>query len=187
MRLLQAERKAVGLGDGVYLLYWDADKQRVRIKTYDPGFYFPVLDEDADGSDYPRPGPLRVGTPEDKKRGLPARLRRITYHLDWIRPLTASGGRPTGRPVRAPSCPNRPTTCPAQPVLGTRRHPRRHRGDPPACTRGPTGPRPRRCYLTDATWELGDLKGNIDVDDLPMDEAHFASNPRAKSSTASTC
>jgi len=48
MRLLQTERKAVVLGDGVYLLHWDPDKQRVRVRTYDPGFYFPVIDEDSD-------------------------------------------------------------------------------------------------------------------------------------------
>ncbi|KFG02585.1 hypothetical protein IQ62_01085, partial [Streptomyces scabiei] len=31
-------------------------------------------------------------------------------------------------------------------------------------------------YLTDATWELGDLKGPVDVDRLPPEKAHFATN-----------
>jgi hypothetical protein len=30
------------------------------------------------------------------------------------------------------------------------------------------------CYLTDATWNIGDLKGDIDVDTLPLSSATFA-------------
>ena len=179
MRLLQAERNAVALGDGVYLLYWDADKQRVRIKTYDPGFYFPVLDEDSDGSDFPDRVHFAWELPEDKKRGLPARLRRITYHLDFIRPLTSSAVEPSGRPVRATVMSEPTDDAPAQPVLGT--------GDIPDGSGGlsriyPWSDRPsyKTVYLTDATWELGDLKGNVDVDDLPMDKAHFASNDQGE-------
>ena len=56
MRLLQTERKAVSLGSGVYLLHWDADKQRVRVRTYDPGFYFPIVGEDDDGLSSPKLG-----------------------------------------------------------------------------------------------------------------------------------
>ncbi|MFD6149353.1 hypothetical protein, partial [Streptomyces sp. NPDC060243] len=33
------------------------------------------------------------------------------------------------------------------------------------------------CYLTDATWDLGDLKGNVDIDSLPIEKATFATNP----------
>ncbi|MFE7712347.1 hypothetical protein ACFU6I_42885 [Streptomyces sp. NPDC057486] len=37
----------------------------------------------------------------------------------------------------------------------------------------------RTCYLTDATWELGDLKGNVDVDDLPMGKyEHYSRGTR---------
>lgn len=175
MRLLQTERKAVGLGDGVYLLYWDGDKQRVRITTYDPGFYFPVLDEDSDGSDYPDRVHFAWELPEDKKRGLPARVRRITYELDWIRPQTASGMDRQGRAVRATVMSEQADDTPSQPVLG--------RGDTldnaGAITRTyPWSDRPsyKTCYLTDATWELGDIKGNVDVDSLPLDKATFATN-----------
>ena len=179
MRLLQTERKAVSLGDGVYLLYWDADKQRVRVKTFDPGFYFPVLDEDSDGSDFPDRVHFAWELPEDKKRGLPARLRRITYHLDWIRPQTASGVDRTGRPVRATVMSEATADLPSQPVLG--------RGDT-VDTSGaisrmyPWSEKPsfKTVYLTDATWELGDLKGPVDVDDLPMDKARFASNDQGE-------
>ncbi|WP_032761216.1 hypothetical protein, partial [Streptomyces alboviridis] len=175
MRLLQTERKTVGLGDGVYLLHWDADKQRVRLKTFDPGFYFPILDEDSDGSDFPDRVHFAWELPEDKARRLPARLRRITYHLDWIRPQTANGVDRTSRPVRAPVLSEPSDGQLAQPVLG--------RGDTVdgngSITRlYPWSERPsyKTVYLTDAIWELGDLKAPVDVDSLPMDKAQFATN-----------
>jgi hypothetical protein len=175
MRLLQTERKAVALGDGVYLLHWDPDKQRVRVRTYDPGFYFPILDEDSDGTDFPDRIHLAWELPEDKARHLPARLRRITYHLDWIRPATANGVDRTGRPVRATVMSEATDTQAAQPLLGlgdtldsqgsiTRLYPWSEQ------------PSYKTVYLTDATWELGDLKGPVDIDNLPMDKAHFATN-----------
>jgi hypothetical protein len=175
MRLLQTERKTVGLGDGVYLLHWDADKQRVRVRTYDPGFYFPVIDEDSDGTDFPDRVHLAWELSEDKARNLPARLRRITYHLDWIRPQTANGVDRTGRAVRATVMSEATDEQPSQPLLG--------RGD----TLDPQGsisrlypwseqPSYKTVYLTDATWALGDLKGPVDIDSLPMDKAHFATN-----------
>lgn len=175
MRMLQCERKAVGLGDGVYLLYWDPDKQRPRLRTYDPGFYFPVLSEDGDGSDFPERVHLAWELPEDRKRGLKARLRRITYEMDWIRPVTASGVDREGRPVRAPVMSDATDDSPSVPVIGL--------GDQVDAQGGISRqhvwndrPSYRTCYLTDATWELGDLKGPVDVDTLPMDRARFATN-----------
>lgn len=175
MRLLQTERKTVVLGDGVYLLHWDADKQRVRIKTFDPGFYFPIVGEDDDGSDFPDRIHFAWELPEDKARRLPARLRRITYHLDWIRPQSANGVDRTGRPVRAAVLSEPTEEQAAQAVLG--------RGDSldahGSITRlYPWSEQPsyKTVYLTDATWELGDLKAPVDVDTLPMDKAHFATN-----------
>jgi len=176
MRMLQCERKTVGLGDGLYLLAWDPDKQRPRLRTYDPGFYFPVLPEDGDGSDFPERVHLAWELPEDKARGLKPRLRRITYELDWIRPTTASGVDREGRPVRAPVMTEATDDTPSVPTLG--------QGDQLDETSGgiyrqyPWNDRPvyRTCYLTDATWDLGDLKGPMDVDNLPMDKARYATN-----------
>jgi hypothetical protein len=175
MRMLQCERKAVGLGDGVYLLYWDPDKQRPRLRTYDPGFYFPILGEDGDGADFPERVHLAWELPEDPKRGLKARLRRITYEMDWIRPATASGVDQQGRPVRAPVMTEATDDTPSTPVVGA--------GDQVDAQGGISRqyawndrPSRRTCYLTDATWELGDLKGAVDVDSLPMDRAVFSSN-----------
>lgn len=52
LKVLETERDAVGLGDGVYSLGWSSSKKRVRIRCWDPGFYFPVL-EDGNDDDYP--------------------------------------------------------------------------------------------------------------------------------------
>ncbi|MFF7631461.1 hypothetical protein [Streptomyces cyaneofuscatus] len=175
MRMLQCERKAVGLGDGVYLLAWDPDKQRPRLKTYDPGFYFPVIPEDGDGADFPERIHLAWELPEDKTRGLKPRLRRITYEMDWIGPATASGVDREGRPVRAPVMADATDDSPAVPLIG--------RGDQVDSSGGisrlyPWNDRPtyRTCYLTDATWDLGDLKGPHDVDNLPAEHARYATN-----------
>lgn len=179
MRLMQAERKAVGLGDGVLHLWWDTEKQRPRITTYDPGFYFPVINEDADGTDFPTRIHFAWDLPEDKKRGLPARLRRITYELDWIRPATASGVDRSGRPVRAPVLTEATDDLPASPVLA--------RGDQVDANGAISRmyawsetPSFKTCYLTDAIWLLEDLKGDFDVDSLPLDKAHFNSNSQGE-------
>jgi hypothetical protein len=179
MRLLQGERKAVGLGDGVYLLYWDGDKQRARIQAFDPGLYFPVIDEDSDGSDFPDRVHFAWELLEDPKRGLKKRLRRITYELDWIGPATANGVDREGRAVRAAVLSEPTDEAPAQPVLG--------RGDQLDANGSITRmyawseqPSYKTCYLTDATWELGDLKGPVDVDSLPMDKARFATNDQGE-------
>ncbi|MET7713672.1 hypothetical protein [Streptomyces sp. NPDC005407] len=175
MRMLQCERKAVGLGDGVYLVYWDQGKNRVRMKTYDPGFYFPVLPEDGDGADFPDRIHIAWELPEDVKRGLKPRLRRITYELDWIRPLSASGLDQGGRPVRAPVMTVPDDGEQPVPVIGAGDQV----DDTGAISRQyPWNEEPsfRTCYLTDATWELGDIKGPVDVDTLPLDAATFATS-----------
>ncbi|MEW9521789.1 hypothetical protein [Streptomyces tubercidicus] len=176
MRIQQAERKAVSLGDGVYRLAWEPGKNRPVLRVHDPGFYYPVLPEDGDAGEYPTRVHFAWELPEDTRRGLKARLRRITYELDWIRPATAPGLDQAGRPVRAP--------LPAEPSAEGEELP------PPPLTEGdflnPDSGRITRqyawndapsyvtCYLTDATWELGDIKGPCDVDSLPLDKAEFA-------------
>jgi hypothetical protein len=143
MRLLQTERNAVLLGDGVYLLHWDGDKQRVRIDLR-PGFYFPVLDEDSDGSDFPDRVHFAWELPEDKPRGLPARLRRITYHLDWIRPATTSAVDRTSRPVRAPVMSEAPADEPPAALSSAAATSSTPPVRSPASTRGPRSRRTRR-------------------------------------------
>lgn len=177
MRQQQCERKAVALGDGVYRLAWDPAKNRPTLRVTDPGFYFPVLPEDGDAGEYPTRVHFAWELPEDPKRGLKARLRRITYELDWIRPATAPGVDKDGRAVRAPL----PAPIPEDDDAEI---------PPPPLTPGDTlnpesgaisrmyawndQPSYVTCYLTDATWEIGDLKGPVDVDSLPLDRAVFA-------------
>ena len=179
MRVQQCERKAVTLGDGVYRLAWDPGRMRPTVRVHDPGFYYPVLPEDGDAGDYPSRVHFAWELPADERRGLKARIRRITYELDWIRPATASGVDETGkRAVRAPLPPDLPD--PENPDAEV----------PPPLTPGDlfvpeTGAIARQypwndtpsyvtCYLTDATWLLEDLKGAVDVDSLPLGSATFA-------------
>jgi hypothetical protein len=179
MRVQQTERKAVSLGDGVYRLAWEPGKMRPVLRVHDPGFYFPVLPEDGDAGDYPTRVHFAWELPANERKGLKARLRRITYELDWIRPATASGVDATGRrAVRAPLPAGDPD--PANPDAEV----------PPPLTEGDvyypdTGAIARQypwndapsyvtCYLTDATWLLEDIKGSPDVDSLPLESATFA-------------
>ncbi|MBM9505274.1 hypothetical protein [Actinacidiphila acididurans] len=83
LRVQQAERNAVLLGDAVYVLAWDPDKGRPTLRTYDPGFYFPQWDDDQD-QDYPTRVHLAWELPEDPEMGLKARVRRVTYELSPI-------------------------------------------------------------------------------------------------------
>ncbi|MFF8544814.1 hypothetical protein ACF060_31510 [Streptomyces werraensis] len=172
MRVQQTERKAVALGDGVYQLAWDPAKQRATVRATDPGFYFPVLPEDGDG-EFPDRVHFAWELPEDPRRGLKPRLRRITYELGPIGPATAAGVDEAGRAVRAVR-----TVEDADgqlvPVVG--------QGDVVDPASGTVSrmyawndtPSTVTCYLTDATWNLEDLKGPVDVDALPLDKATFA-------------
>ncbi|WP_189912168.1 hypothetical protein [Streptomyces albogriseolus] len=172
MRVQQTERKAVALGDGVYQLAWDPAKQRATVRATDPGFYFPVLPEDGD-TEFPDRVHFAWELPEDPRRGLKPRLRRITYELGPIGPATAAGVDEAGRAVRAVR-----TVEDADgqliPVVG--------QGDVVDAGTGVVSrmyawndaPSTTTCYLTDATWTLEDLKGPVDVDALPLDKATFA-------------
>jgi hypothetical protein len=172
MRIQQSERKAVNLGDGVYRLAWDPAKRRVTVRSIDPGFYFPVLEEDNDG-EYPTRVHFAWELAEDTRRGLKARIRRITYELAPIGAPTSPSTDTDGRPVRTPVTVEGPEGEPI-PVVGpgdtvdpdtgtvTRLYPW---NDTPSTV---------TCYLTDATWNLDDLKGDYDVDSLPMAKASYA-------------
>jgi hypothetical protein len=173
MRIQQTERKAVSLGDGVYRMAWDPAKQRATVRAEDPGFYFPVIAEDDDGGEFPTRVHFAWELAEDVKKGLKPRLRRITFELGLIGAATSTGVDSSGRPVRAPLTTEGPDG-EAVPVLG--------QGDILNADSGTVtrqyawndAPSTLTCYLTDATWEIGDLKAGHDVDDLPMGRAVFA-------------
>ena len=173
MRIQQAERKAVALGDGVYRMAWDPAKQRPTVRAVDPGLYFPILGEDADGGDFPTRVHFAWELPEDTKRGLKPRLRRITYEIAPIGTATGAGVDSAGRAVRAPLTSEGPDG-ETVPVIGP--------GDVLDADTGHISrqyawndaPTTLTCYLTDATWDLGDLKAGHDVDDLPLNKATYA-------------
>jgi hypothetical protein len=185
MRLQQCERKAVCLGDGVYRVAWDPGRIRPTVRVHDPGFYFPVIGEDDDGGEYPTRVHFAWELPANPQKGLKPRIRRITYELDWIRPATGSGVDETGRAVRAPLPAPQPE--PDDTVDGGAAE---ADNPPPPLTPGDlynpdTGAIARHyawndepsyvtCYLTDATWQLEDIKGPVDVDSLPLSKATFA-------------
>ncbi|QLJ06729.1 hypothetical protein HZZ00_37480 (plasmid) [Streptomyces sp. NEAU-sy36] len=172
MRIQQAERKAVALGDGIYRMAWDPAKQRPTIRAVDPGFYFPVIGEDDDGGEFPQRVHFAWELPEDPKNGLKPRLRRITYEIAPIGAATSTGVDGAGRALRVPVT-TEGSDGQTVPVIA--------RGD--TLTGDGTitrqyawndAPTPLTCYLTDATWDLGDLKAGHDVDDLPLDKATYA-------------
>lgn len=176
MRMVQCEREAITLGDGVYHLAWDPAKKRPLLRVYDPGFYFPVIDEDADGGDFPTRVHLAWDLPEDKARGLEKRIRRITFELGLIGPTTVSGLDGDGRPTRDvvfttpdidnDDAPPQPLLRPGDTLQGDRTIQRQYPWNDDQS--------PYTCYLTDATWNISDLRGPVDVDSLPLSKATFA-------------
>lgn len=77
-KIIETERNAVGLGDGVYVLGWSGTKERVRLRCYDPGFYFPVLD---DGNDDDYPEKVHIAWELEGSPSEPKKIRRITWEL----------------------------------------------------------------------------------------------------------
>lgn len=53
-KLVETERDAVKLGDGVYALTTSAEKSRVRLRLFSPECYFPVRDPNDAEDDFPR-------------------------------------------------------------------------------------------------------------------------------------
>ncbi|MGA5637758.1 hypothetical protein ACPCTN_03255 [Streptomyces cinereoruber] len=170
LRVQQAERNAILLGDGVYTLAWDPGKGRVLLRTWDPGLYFPEWPEDGeDGADFPTRVHLAWELPEDKRRGLKTRVRRITYELAPIGPASRWAAAKGGGAVReflydedgAPVL-----------VSGDQLD-----ADGSTITRtypwAPDRPSPWTCYLTDAEWDLDDLTHADLVHDLPLHKATF--------------
>ncbi|NUS82799.1 MAG: hypothetical protein HOY75_08595 [Streptomyces sp.] len=175
LRLQQNERKAVREGDGVYTLAWDAAKQRPRLSVVDPGFYFPDLPDNAgDSADYP----TRVHfawevEPDPKTPGQKRRLRRITYELAPIGTRTVSDTSTPGRPIRAAAVADDGST----PLITA--------GDVYDPARGQilrnypwnTEATHLTCYLTDAEWDLDDIKADQDVHTLDERYATYLVRP----------
>lgn len=90
LKMIETERRAIGLGDGVYSLGWSDAKGRPRLRVWDPGFYFPVLDDDNE-DDYPEKVHIAWELPSLDSMGAviadgKRRVRRITWELGPIAP-----------------------------------------------------------------------------------------------------
>jgi hypothetical protein len=170
LRIQQAERCAVRCGDGVFTLAWEPAKQRVLLRTYDPGFYFPEWDEgEQDSSEYPSRVHFAWELPADPVRGLKARLRRVTYELGPIGAATAPGVTEDGRAIR-------------EQVVGAEGDPVLTVGDTWDAVTGsvqrtypwaPGRPSTTTCYLSDAEWLLEDLGAAHDLYSLPAGKAAY--------------
>ncbi|MEU6421111.1 hypothetical protein [Streptomyces spiralis] len=170
LRVQQAERCAVRCGDGVYTLAWEPSKRRVLLRTYDPGWYFPEWDEgEQDAQEYPQRVHFAWELPADPVRGLKDRVRRITYELGSIGPVTAPGQTSDGRAIReqvagADGDPVLTVGDTMDPLTGTVTRTYPWAPDKPSAT---------TCYLTDAEWLLEDLGAAHDVFSLPPGKAAY--------------
>lgn len=78
-KVIESERNACNLGDGVYLVSWSAKKKRPKLRVYDPGMYFPVFPPDGgDGDEFPDKVHLAWEYEDDDEHRF---VRRITFEL----------------------------------------------------------------------------------------------------------
>lgn len=161
-RVWECENQTVGVGDGVYVLAWSSRAGRPVVRVYDPGFYFPVLDDEAQARGYPTTVHLAWETDEDGDDTADT-VRRITWRLGTIAPLFDDAGLPrfdeNDRLVLAPG--DRIDSATGRIV---RRYPW-----------APDEDSAVTCYMTDASWPLRDLAGK-QVEGFPPDRASYALN-----------
>lgn len=81
VKLMDCERKTIGLGDGVYVLGLPEGKTRPRLRVFDPAFYYPVLDPE-DDDDFPKK--IHIAWEFEKlnaRREKQTFLRRLTWEI----------------------------------------------------------------------------------------------------------
>lgn len=168
-KLLDAERKSVGLGDGVYVLSWSSAKRRPMLEVYDPGFYFPVLDSVHRGEDFPR----RIHLAWEETRGDRTFVHRLTWQLAEIRGQVDDNGLPvlTKRTNADGSIDFRQAPVDGDVVLADGRIGRRYPWHAPDAE-----PSTVTCYMTEAEWEIGDITAGRTVDNLDVSRARYEVN-----------
>lgn len=75
------ERTSIKLGDQVYVLGWNNKSKRPRLRTFDPGFYFPVLDDWENDTDWPKKVHIAWEYEKDVQGQKKKFLRRITWEM----------------------------------------------------------------------------------------------------------
>lgn len=159
LKLIETERLAVGLGDGVYTLGWSSAKKRPRLRVWDPAFYYPVL-TDSNEDDFPDRVHIAWEIEDDETRsngGTRVKVRRITWEMGTIEPAEREG---TVRRLLGAG---------DQLFSGDRRS-----ADGQIERLYPWNdgePSTRTCYYTDATWTID--KQNRTIDDLAESEAVY--------------
>lgn len=80
-KVMETERDAQKYGDGVYVLGSSPAKGRVRLRLYDPGFYFPELDPNAAEDEFPTR--VHIAWEYERRDGTKTLnyVRRITWEL----------------------------------------------------------------------------------------------------------
>ncbi|TWE16996.1 hypothetical protein [Kitasatospora atroaurantiaca] len=156
LRMQQAERTAVLSGDAVYVLAWEPAKGRPTLRSYDPGFYFPQWDDDED-TEFPARVHLAWELPEVPEQGLKARVRRITWEIG---PIEAADPGTGGHLVPAAG----------DMIDQSGRLVRAYLWDQERLSAV-------TCYLTDAEWNLDDLRRGQSVYNLPRAKARFRTRP----------
>jgi hypothetical protein len=159
-KVVELERTTTRIGDGVFVLGWDERKGRPRLNVYDPGFYFPVLDEvDMGDDDFPR----TVHIAYEYERIVDGKtfryLRKMTWQLGLIEAHDA-----TGQPVNIDDQEARLYDSETLDEFGQIQRLYPWNIDPTDQT----------CYYTDATWELG--RDELILDDLRLSEATITAN-----------
>lgn len=185
-RMWENETGASALGDAVYVLYTSSRAGRPVVRVYDPGFYFPVLDDEAEALGFPTT--VHLAWEEDiDGDGQTDHVRRVTWRLGLIQPRMVEDAR--GRMVPAV---RRIVTTPGpdglEPIAvdlpaGDGDEPTLFQGD----SRDRNGFVVRRypwamdtdayftCFMSDARWALRDLRGKP-VFDFEPSRAQFMAN-----------
>lgn len=156
LKMIETERLAVGLGDGVYSLGWEGSKKRPRLRVWDPAFYYPVL-TDSNEDDFPERVHIAWEIEDDDTRkGNKVKVRRITWELGFIEPAEREG---TVRRLLGAGDRLFPGDRAGERGLIERQYP--WNDDTSTLT----------CYYTDATWIID--KDNRSIDDLTESEAQY--------------
>lgn len=76
------ERSSVKTGDGVYVLGWNDDLERPRLEVWDPGFFFPVYDDEDPSEEFCKTVHIAYDFERENELGDTEKyLRRITWEL----------------------------------------------------------------------------------------------------------
>lgn len=175
LKMSSNERKAVGLGDAVYVFGWTRRKGRVDVKTYDPGFYFPDLDTtETSDEDFPTRIHIAFETDPDPSTLQPRKLRRITWELAPIPFASQTVINDDGRYDRETLFDDDAMTTPSlqQGDRVERETGRVVRAYPWLVDGEVSG---ETCLMTDAQWDIADVRGTS-VYDLTYEKADFRLN-----------